>query len=421
MDYYEARRIRKQGFTSLLARKLAEGDKGIIRSVGATLSERSKARMTGIKETFDPLNIAKFLTFGSKLGPAVLGNLLGRTKTDISYFTGLRPTSTKINRLESDDKGVNDMLGKILTYMQNVNDENRKNRQKENNYKEELELERLKRHKELIAALTGKPYAGKATAIKVKEESKSLFDTIADIFAAGSAAATAFKWLGRLGLFMATNPVVLGGLTAIGFGYALYKMLSDEKGYDNDPDSDFNRSLKETQRVGGIAGVREMMEKREKLPEYERTMEDIKDFQRLNNQGEPATDAQLSGFSKRGTESAKAVEDYKKMRDRGEIPVVEKLFRGGQPSQQDRSSIELGTTPPEVESAPASGQQLERSQSDNLNLKLQDKTSQQQDVINTRRIDNATVDQVPIPKNLPAVRNLEPTLESMLLSNTRTV
>lgn len=420
MDYYEARRIRKQGFTSLLARKLAEGDKGIIRSVGATLSERSKARMTGIKETFDPLNIAKFLTFGSKLAPALLGNLLGRTKTDISYFTGLRPTSTKINRLESDDKGVNDMLGKILTYMQNVNEENRKNRQKENNYKEELELERLKRHKELIAALTGKPYEGKATAVKIKEESKSLFDTITDIFAAGSVAATAFKWLGKLGMFMALNPVVLGGLSAIGFGYVFYKLLSDPRGYEA-PDSDLNRSLEEAQKVGGLAGVKEMMEKREKLPEYERTMEDIKDFQRLNNQGEPATDAQLSGFSKRGTESARAVEDYKKMRDRGEIPVVETVLQSV-PSQPVSIPQEIpNIAPPAVETAPASGQQLERSQSDNLNLKLQDKTSQQQDVINTRRIDNATVDQVPIPKNLPAVRNLEPTLESMLLSNTRTV
>jgi len=338
MDYYEARRIRKQGFTSLLARKLAEGDKGIFSSIGATLSERQKARMTGLKEKFDPLNIAKFLTGGSKLGPAILGNLLGRTKSDISYFTGQRPTSTKINRLESDDSGLNDILSKMLTYMKNVNEENRKNKQKENNFKEELELERLKRHKELIAALTNRQYEGTATAVKVEQQGQSLFDMITDLFGVAGGAITAFKWLGRLGGFLA-SPLALGGLTVVGIAYAMYKMLSDPSGYDNDPDSDFNRSLRATQRVGGIAGVREMMEKREKLPEYERTMEDIKDFQRLNNLGEPATDAQLSGFSKRGTESAKAVEDYKKMRDRGEIPVVETEFVVRPPSQQDLSSI----------------------------------------------------------------------------------
>jgi len=380
MDYYEARRIRKQGFTSLLARKLAEGDKGIFSSIGATLSERQKARMTGLKEKFDPLNIAKFLTGGSKLGPAILGNLLGRTKSDISYFTGQRPTSTKINRLESDDSGLSDILSKMLTYMKNVNEENQKNKQKENNFKEELELERLKRHKELIAALTNRQYEGTATAVKIEQQGQSLFDMITDLFGVAGGAITAFKWLGRLGGFLA-SPLALGGLTVVGIAYAMYKMLSDPSGYDNDPDSDFNRSLRATQRVGGIAGVREMMEKREKLPEYERTMEDIKDFQRLNN--------------------------------------PEFVVRP--PSQQDRSSIEFGTTPPAVESAPASGQQLERSQADNLNLKVQDKVSQQQDVVNTRRIDNAVSEQVPTPKNLPAVRNLEPTFESMILDNTRTI
>jgi hypothetical protein len=420
MDYYEARRIRKQGFTSLLARKLAEGDKGIIRSVGATLSERSKARMTGIKETFDPLNIAKFLTFGSKLGPALLGNLLGRTKTDISYFTGLRPTSTKINRLESDDKGLNDMLGKILTYMQTTNEENRKNRQKENNYKEELELERLKRHKELIAALTGRKIESKASLVKVQEPQTSLTDSLLSAFGLASGAATAFKWLGKLGMFLATNPIVLGAGSAIAFGYALYKMLTDERGYEA-KDSDLNRGLDQAQKVGGLAGVNETMEKRAKLPEYERTMEDIKDFQKFNNQGEPANDAQLTGFANRGTESARAVQDYKKMRDAGEIPKVTPVLEGVSSQAVTVPEEVPNVAPPAVESAPASGQQLERSQSDNLNLKLQDKTSQQQDVINTRRIDNAMVDQVPVPKNLPAVRNLEPTLESMLLGNTRTV
>jgi hypothetical protein len=420
MDYYEARRIRKQGFTSLLARKLAEGDKGIIRSVGATLSERSKARMTGIKETFDPLNIAKFLTFGSKLGPALLGNLLGRTKTDISYFTGLRPTSTKINRLESDDKGLNDMLGKILTYMQTTNEENRKNRQKENNYKEELELERLKRHKELIAALTGRKIESKASLVKVQEPQTSLTDSLLSAFGLAAGAATAFKWLGKLGMFLVTNPIVLGAGSAIAFGYALYKMLTDERGYEA-KDSDLNRGLDQAQKVGGLAGVNETMEKRAKLPEYERTMEDIKDFQKFNNQGEPANDAQLTGFANRGTESARAVQDYKKMRDAGEIPKVTPVLEGVSSQAVTVPEEVPNVAPPAVESAPASGQQLERSQSDNLNLKLQDKTSQQQDVINTRRIDNAMVDQVPVPKNLPAVRNLEPTLESMLLGNTRTV
>jgi hypothetical protein len=418
MDYYEARRIRKQGFTSLLARKLAEGNKGIIGSVGATLSERSKARMTGIKETFDPLNIAKFLTFGSKLAPALLGNLLGRTKQDISYFTGLRPTSTKIGRLE-EGGGANDMLAKILTYMQDVNEENRKNKQKENNYKEELELERLRRHKELIAALTGRKIESKASLVKVQEPQTSLTNSLLGAFGLAAGAATAFKWLGKLGMFLATNPIVLGAGSAIAFGYALYKMLSDERGYEA-KDSDLNKGLEQAQKVGGLAGVKETMEQRAKLPEYERTMEDIKDFQKFNNQGEPANDAQLAGFANRGIESARAVQDYKKMRDAGEIPKVAPVLEGVA-TQAVTVPQEIPAAPPAVETGVTPSQQLDRSQSDNLNLKLQEKIGQQVDTINTKKIQTSIDEQKPIVRNLPAVRNLEPTIEQMILNSTRTV
>jgi hypothetical protein len=90
------------------------------------------------------------------------------------------------------------MLGKILTYMQTTNEENRKNRQKENNYKEELELERLKRHKELIAALTGRKIESKASLVKVQEPQTSLTDSLLSAFGLAAGAATAFKWLGKL-------------------------------------------------------------------------------------------------------------------------------------------------------------------------------------------------------------------------------
>lgn len=417
MDYYEARRIRKQGFTSALSRKLAEGDRGIFSSIGATISERQKARMVGLKEKFDPLNIAKFLTGGSKLGPAILGNLLGRTKSDISYFTGQRPTSTKINRLESDNAAT-DMLGKILTYMQNVNEENRKNKQKENNFKEELELERLKRHKELIAALSARQSVGTATVVKVEQQGQSLFDIITDMFGVAGGAITAFKWLGRLGGFLA-SPLALGGLTVVGIAYAMYKMLSDPKGYEAS-DSDLNRGIAQAEKVGGLAGIKDMMEKRSKLPEYERTMEEIRDFQKFSNDGVPANDAQLSGFAQRGPESARAVADYKKMRDAGEIPTMETVL-SNTPSEAVNLTPEIPNVPPPIETAPQSGQQLERTQADNLNLKIQEKTSDTKDVMNINKLNKAQTDQKPTMDSLPPVRNLEPTLESMILSNTRPI
>jgi hypothetical protein len=89
MNYYDAARIRKKGFANLMTDKLTSGQ-GIVSSLRGTLSDRSKAKSMAMKEKFDPLNIAKFLTGGSNLAPAIVGRLTGRSKEDIGYFTGKR-------------------------------------------------------------------------------------------------------------------------------------------------------------------------------------------------------------------------------------------------------------------------------------------------------------------------------------------
>ena len=82
MNYYDAARIRKKGFANLMTDKLTSGQ-GIVSSLRGTLSDRSKAKSMAMKEKFDPLNIAKFLTGGSNLAPAIVGRLTGRSKEDI--------------------------------------------------------------------------------------------------------------------------------------------------------------------------------------------------------------------------------------------------------------------------------------------------------------------------------------------------
>ena len=72
------------------------------------ISDRFKATLTGFKEKVDPLNIAKTLTLGSSFGPALLGKLLGRSKEDISYFTGM---SGKKKR----KKGLNPLIADKVT------------------------------------------------------------------------------------------------------------------------------------------------------------------------------------------------------------------------------------------------------------------------------------------------------------------
>ena len=89
MNYYDAAKIRKKGFANLMTDRLASGQ-GIVSSLRGTMSDRSMAKSMAMKERFDPMNIAKFLTGGSKLAPAIVGRLMGRSKEDIGYFTGKR-------------------------------------------------------------------------------------------------------------------------------------------------------------------------------------------------------------------------------------------------------------------------------------------------------------------------------------------
>ena len=66
------------------------------KSLKNSIDKKLKAKAKGIKETFDILNIAKVLTGGSSIGPAIVGRMLGRSKEDIEYFTGrLKPIAVK--------------------------------------------------------------------------------------------------------------------------------------------------------------------------------------------------------------------------------------------------------------------------------------------------------------------------------------
>ena len=105
MEYQKAKDIRGTSFGDLMAKKLLEGG-GIGESLKATVSQKTKAKMTGIKESFDPLNMAKFMTGGSSLGPALLGKLMGRSKKDIKFFAGKtrkgRDSASKLGALDDD-------------------------------------------------------------------------------------------------------------------------------------------------------------------------------------------------------------------------------------------------------------------------------------------------------------------------------
>jgi hypothetical protein len=183
LNYQQARQVRKSRFSDMFLDQLAQKDTGVLGAVGKTISLRSQARIKGIKEKFDPLNIVKFMTMGSRFGPALFGKLTGRNQKDIDYFTGrtksvvgTRNTADKLKKVggDGDSEGINQQLSKIFSFLKNSRDEDVRLKQLAKNFDEELSMEKEKRHKELINTLQKlmkQINSGSSTAEPVKENS----------------------------------------------------------------------------------------------------------------------------------------------------------------------------------------------------------------------------------------------------------
>ena len=160
MNYYEAAKIRKKGFAGLMTDKLTSGQ-GVFSSVRSTLSDRSKARSMAFKEKFDPLNIAKVLTGGSSLAPAILGRLLGRKSSDINYFSGKkeytpRRESSYFNNYtppsmsSGGSQKATRVLEKMLSFMEKSRTDDMQEQDTLDSFKEMNENKREDRHKEVM-------------------------------------------------------------------------------------------------------------------------------------------------------------------------------------------------------------------------------------------------------------------------------
>ena len=192
MSYQRAAEIRKKSLKNLITDKLVEGE-GIGSSVGGSISEKMKARSKGLKEKFDPLNIAKMLT--GKLGSALLGKITGRSKEDIGYFAGnkkykeTKPKSSYVNaNLNKSDPGLyssisegnnqsmkkGDGFATVLARMYNLiksqQIESIKRFRIEKNFKKIEEKQKNKWNKELIDALKNRKTATVITEGKKEED-----------------------------------------------------------------------------------------------------------------------------------------------------------------------------------------------------------------------------------------------------------
>lgn len=181
MDYRQAKKIRQRSLGDVIAANIVAGE-STLGAFGKGISQKTRARFTAVKEKFDPLNIVKFMTGGSRLAPALLGRMLGRSQRDIEYFAGTaRPlyapktTHSRLGGLSGDESNL-DILTKMYGFLKKTQDEEMRRFQLKRNYQEENQIEDEKRHKELIKALGGKT----TTAVVTKSEDGGLFGFLQD-------------------------------------------------------------------------------------------------------------------------------------------------------------------------------------------------------------------------------------------------
>ena len=121
MEYQRAKEIRGRSLTSLITEKIISGG-GVSSSIKTSISQKMQAKGVGIKEKFDPMNIARFVTGGSKLAPAIVGRLTGRSQKDIDYFTGTKRKSYR--RMQKPSLTINatsmDVLNEMFMFFQKI-------------------------------------------------------------------------------------------------------------------------------------------------------------------------------------------------------------------------------------------------------------------------------------------------------------
>jgi hypothetical protein len=160
MDYAEGRAARNKGLSGLIVENLLNPEMGIGQSFSKALSDRTKATFTGIKEAFDPLNIAKKLTGGSRLAPALLGRLTGRNSSSIQYFSGRKKTAAAGVNFETGESigptPTVQTLGFIFEELIKADEIKKKQMEDFYSYENKREKDELDRTEALIQALTGR-------------------------------------------------------------------------------------------------------------------------------------------------------------------------------------------------------------------------------------------------------------------------
>jgi len=196
MEYQRAQILRGRSLKDLIVDRTLAGQ-GFGKSISSSIKDKTKAKLTGLKEKFDPMNISRMV--GGRLGAYAYGKLAGRSEEDMAYFAGTRrrssvnsdalgitpvkndPLISKVsdgeNRPVKKGEGLSTIMARIFNLLKRQILEEKQQNEIAKNFEEEQEDERERRHKELLDALKN---LGGGTATSEKK-GKSFLERIIEI------------------------------------------------------------------------------------------------------------------------------------------------------------------------------------------------------------------------------------------------
>ncbi len=151
--YQEADRIKSFSLSDLIADKILNDEK-VLKSTFKSVGEKVVSNLTSVERFFDPVNVVRKMTGGSRFATATTAKVFGRSMLDAKFFLGEKP-----EELEKGFKvsgSISEILKNIYKTISKEFIEDKKRKRTTLDDMEELSRLKDKRNKELIDALLGK-------------------------------------------------------------------------------------------------------------------------------------------------------------------------------------------------------------------------------------------------------------------------
>ena len=221
MEYKKASEIRRTGLLKLIAENKFQKGRGITASIGGAISDKFKAKATGIKESLDPLNLVRKMTGGGVIGKSIrtiAGRAMGRSEEDIEYFGGYANQRRKRKQKSRKDPlissigageissvrvgdGAADILAKMYNFMQKSKEQEKLRYELDKAFRDEQLDEDERRHKKLIESILER--TNQTPIVQPEEDKESPMDKFTSFLGKGIGAVlkgilASIKFLGSM-------------------------------------------------------------------------------------------------------------------------------------------------------------------------------------------------------------------------------